>query len=358
MGLHHGGAERVVANLCRYLDGDRFQLSVCWHIALGDIGEELRRDGFQLYGFNERYPDQGPYRRFRFVRELLKEGEFDIVHSHDVACLVDATKARVLTGVKHVHTFHFGNYPHLPARYLFLERVFSRFPTQLVAVATEQKRQLGQALRLDPSKIDVIGNGVAPPEPISSAAHGIETIVDADSPIIGSISTLTEQKGITNLLDSAAIVKRRYPQCRFVIVGDGPLLADLRRKSDDLGLSDTVQFVGWIPHASSKVLPSFDIFVQPSLWEANSMVLLEAMAAGKPIVATRVGESGHILHDGENGFLVEPGDPQAMAERITELIQHREIRNRFGCAARNQYESRHNVRVMTDRYAELYSSLL
>ena len=106
----------------------------------------------------------------------------------------------------------------------------------------------------------------------------------------------------------------------------------------DLGLAEHVRLLGWVPQASDCVLPSCDIFVQSSLWEAMSIVVLEAMAAGKAMVVTRVGENPSVVVEGETGITVPPADPEAMAIALRRLLKDQALRQRLGHAARERYE--------------------
>jgi glycosyltransferase involved in cell wall biosynthesis len=125
-----------------------------------------------------------------------------------------------------------------------------------------------------------------------------------------------------------------------------------------LGLSDTVEFAGWRQDAARSVLPALDVFVQSSHWEAMSIVLLEAMAAGCPIVATAVGENPLVLKQGETGILVPPGDPEALAQGLTRLLQNEPLRRRLADAARESYEASFTATAMAQRYDATYKELL
>ena len=160
-GLHHGGAERVIASLCDHIDQDRFAISVCWWLGLGVIGQELQSKGVELIGLPELEPDVSPYLRFRVLRDLCKDRSIDVIHTHDTGTLADAAQARLIgSKAKIVHTFHFGNYPHLAKRYLLMEMLFARLAHRLVAVGHEQAILVGKSLRLTPARLTTLYNGV------------------------------------------------------------------------------------------------------------------------------------------------------------------------------------------------------
>jgi glycosyltransferase involved in cell wall biosynthesis len=143
-------------------------------------------------------------------------------------------------------------------------------------------------------------------------------------------------------------------KARFVVVGEGKLRAELEALARSLGVENDVLLTGWVPHAAQTALPHFDVFFQPSLWEAMSMVILEAMAAGKPIVATRVGENPHIIEEGVDGLLVDPKDVDGMAAALVRLIGDEMMRRRLGSAGRRKVVERFSVAHMTRAYEEIY----
>ncbi len=174
--------------------------------------------------------------------------------------------------------------------------------------------------------------------------------------LVGTIATLIEQKGLRDLLAVARRFRDAGDHVRFVVVGEGYLRPELEATRRELGLDDTVVFTGWVPNAAESTLPDLDVFFQPSLWEAMSVVVLEAMAAGKPIVATRVGETPEILEDGVDALLVERGDIGGMAAALGRLIDDPCLRSRLGRAARQKAE-RFTVANMTRAYERVYLGL-
>lgn len=358
-GLHHGGAERVIATLCRNLDREKFSVSVCWRVSCDAIGEELKAQGFEIIGLPELDPNITPYKRFLVLKKLLKDKRIDIIHTHDTGALADAAQCRLLgSRTRLVHTYHFGNYPHLKKSYIFLEMVFSRIANYLVPVGYEQAKRISNTLHLPLTRLDTIYNGVEIPEPVSADALLKPYREKPGNPVIvGSISTLTEQKGLTYLLDTAAILKARNVNCIFLIAGNGPMREELKHKCEHLGLTDMVYFLGWVANAADKILHSLDIFCQSSLWEGNSIVLLEAMASGLPIVTTEVGESKHVIEEGKSGYVVQPRDIEGMADALTELVLRPQLRQQMGNNARERFKNNYTIDRMIQGYEKVYESL-
>ena len=225
-----------------------------------------------------------------------------------------------------------------------------------MAVGHGQKRQLMAAHRLSDADLTVVYNGVQLPS--GTGDPGFRASIGAVGRLlIGTICTLIEQKGVPDLLDVARRVVDAGHDVRFVVIGEGRLRPMIEARRRELGLDDHVILTGWLTDAAVRALPTFDIFFQPSLWEAMSMVTLEAMAVGRPIVATRVGEAPAILEDGRDGYLVEPRDVDGMAATLLRLITNPGLRQRVGEAARRKVEGRFTVQDMTRAYETIYEEM-
>lgn len=356
--LEIGGAERVIANLAKYIDPDRFKVSICHLKERGVIGDELQALGFRVLGIRHYHDPVRRYLSFLGLREVVQRNHIDLLHSHTTQSLVDAGLCRLSApGLRTVHTFHRGNYPHHKPRYLFMERVFSRICDRLVAVGIEQANKIRAVFKLSPTRVHTILNGVEEIDPIGDPDWAARFRIDGRL-LIGSISTLIEQKGISFLLDTAAELKRRGENPLFVVVGEGELRAELEAKCRELGLSESVLFTGWVAQAAARMLPLIDIFFQPSLWEAMSMVVLEAMAASKPVVVADVGDNRHVVDHCQNGFVVPSRDVYKMADALQDLIRSKDKRERFGRAGRIKFEEHYTARLMAQKYEEVYTQLL
>jgi glycosyltransferase involved in cell wall biosynthesis len=356
--LHVGGAERVMACLAKGIDRSKFDVSVVYLKENGVVGEELERAGVQVVPLPGRVYGQLDRLTSLKLRKLIRTGGFDLIHTHDMHGFMDAVACKVLTpGLKHAHTFHFGNYPHREPNYRRIERLLWRVPDMLVAVGYEQAASIRSLYGIPADRLRVLHNGVDPPVPRLSDKVTAATR-DCDVPVIGSISTLIPQKGLHHLIDAAALLRDRGARFRLLVVGDGHLKEPLQKQASALGLQAQVQFLGWVPEASDCALPACDIFVQSSLWEAMSVVVLEAMASAKPMVITRVGENPHVVTDGETGLVVPSGDPRVLADGLQKLLDDPAFAQRLGAAARRRHQEKFTVKNMVNAYESLYSSML
>jgi glycosyltransferase involved in cell wall biosynthesis len=349
-----GGAETVMRHLAHAIDRRRFNVTVCYLKERGHVGDELAAAGIDIIGLPGAAPGKVDYLSFRKLLEVIRSRRIDVAHTHTAHGLVDATMCKLFApGLKVVHTFHFGNYPHTRKRIIWMERVFSRLADKLFAVGEVQRAQILAVHRVPPRRISTIWNGVTAPAGAGEAGFR-ERVGAANRVLVGTIATFINQKGLPDLLDVAARLRDEGRNVQFVVVGEGRMRAELEAKRRALRLDDRVTFTGWVTNAADVALPVFDVFFQPSIWEAMSVVILEAMAAGKPIVATRVGETPHIIEDGKDGFLVEPRDVGGMSVALGRLIEDAELRRRMGEAARRKVEQRFTVEHMTRAYEQAY----
>jgi glycosyltransferase involved in cell wall biosynthesis len=292
------------------------------------------------------------------LRKLLLSRRFELVHTHDLHGLMDASICRLLIpGLKHVHTFHFGNYPHKPPRERRIENVLWRLPDALVAVGREQQQAICATYSIPGERLRILWNGVDPPN--YAPDERVNDILDGETRhVIGSISTMIEQKGIPDLLEAIRQLRQRRSDFIVLLIGDGHLRTPMERRAAELGLEGHVRFLGWVTEAASRALPRFDIFVQSSRWEAMSMVVLEAMAAARAVVATRVGENQHVIEHERSGLLVPPEDPAALARSLERLLADAELRQRLGDRARIRYMQHFTNSHMVERYQALYEELI
>ncbi len=348
--LHMGGAERVAAALAQYVDRAQFESLACYLKQPGLIAEQMLRDGVDLV------PVPGltigtDYLSFRRLRRLIVARGIDVIHTHDTHGLIDGALCRLtLPRLRHVHTFHFGNYPHRGRLDRIVERLLWRVPDALVSVGHAQAATLRDMYGIPAKRLRVLWNGVGDPGDL------VPVTTPPATPTIVSVSTLTAQKGLEHLLDAAKLLRDGGENFRLEILGGGPLRDSLLARTRAHGLEDHVSFRGWVPQASTHALPTADIFVQSSLWEAMSVVVLEAMAAGKAMVVTRVGENPHVVNE-DNGLLVPPGDAPALASALRRLLRDATLRARLGAAARAHYLRNFTTRHMTAGYEALYLGL-
>jgi glycosyltransferase involved in cell wall biosynthesis len=300
------------------------------------------------------------------IYRLLRSGRFDLIHTHtSKAGLLGRIAAR-LAGVPHiVHTPHgqaFNGYTGrmLTALFVLLERWAATFTDRIIGLTDQEirdnlERGIGEPEQFVniPSGIDLKSFERREKEPADvKASLGLSP----SAVLIGSVGRLDPVKGHTYLLDAFAVLAPRFPDLHLALVGDGELLSDLRARTQHSGLTDRVLFLGWREDIHD-LLHAFDLFVFPSLSEGMGRALVEAMAAGLPIVASRVCSIPEVLAEGEAGYLVEPASALSLAHGIETLLRDPELRNRLTKAARERAQ-RYSVEVMLQKIQILYQDLL
>jgi len=366
--LHVGGAERVVLHLSAAIDRERFHTAVCCTKFRGILATQATDAGVQVFDISN---NRG-LRRYTVpwrLLALLREWRPDVVHTHGAAALLHVGPL-ALAGLlpPWVHTFHFGNYPHLPARTLKAERFFGSLANVLVAVSQAQRRAIAQAYGWPEERLRVVLNGVAARAASAPASDARQALLGAggggdtleraphEGLLVGTVAVLSEQKGIGYLLEAISALRQRHETMRFAIIGGGPMEESLRRESASLGLADVVTFTGWRTDALD-LLPLLDVFVMPSLWEAMPMVLLEAMAAQRPIVVSDVGDNARIVEDGVSGLLIPARNAAAIVDAVHRLATDPPERQRLGRAARERFEARFTVDRMVRDYESVLSAV-
>jgi glycosyltransferase involved in cell wall biosynthesis len=302
----------------------------------------------------EEIPCVGPLdlNAFNAIRRLTARYQLDVIHSHGIKSDLYGLLARSGNRTRVVGTCHSWTLDTVKDWTVSaLDRcVLRQFDAVAVVSATliSSLRRFG----VSASRLHTIPNGIDCAPFISSALEPSPR--SRATMVVGAVGRLAPVKGFHHLLEASALVLRQFPSTTFVVLGDGPAAEALHRRSVQLGVADRVTFAG-----SSNNMPaayaSFDVFVLPSLSEAMPMSLMEAMAAAKPVVATSVGSIPMMINDHQNGLLVPPADPVALAAGLCELLASREARFRMGSAAQATAISRFAAATMALRYAALYN---
>ncbi|HEY3699261.1 MAG TPA: glycosyltransferase [Spongiibacteraceae bacterium] len=352
--LDLGGLQQVIYNLCRTVDRNRFDISVLCLTQLGCVADDVKNLGVPVYLLPQR-PAGVDYFACLKVARLLKQLRINVVHTHNTQAFLDGTLGALLAGVKTIiHTDHARLFPD-KKRYMIAEWVLSKFAYKVVGCSAHTSQQLIKYEKISPAKIITIPNG------IDGSRFQLQIDKDAKlrelgiklGPIIGVAGRLSTQKGITYLLQAMPAILQVHANTTLVIAGDGELRDALQQEANKLGIATSILFCG--PRKDiPQLLQLFDIYVMPSLWEGLPMILLEAMAAGCPIVATNVGgNSSAVIHE-QTGLLVEPASPSDLIKSVVKLLSDSALRQQYAQAAKALFEQNFSAANMTARYQELY----
>jgi glycosyltransferase involved in cell wall biosynthesis len=207
-------------------------------------------------------------------------------------------------------------------------------------------------------KLTVIPNGVeagryGPPSPAFKATLGVRP----EQPLVTTVGRLHEQKGMAYFLRAAASVRHSRPDCHFLLVGHGPLEDELRRLAEEFRIADRVTFLGFCDDVPA-VLAATDVFVLASLWEGMPNAVLEAMAAGVPVVATRVEGTVDIIEDGKTGLVVLPRDIPGLVTAVLRLLEDPTRARALAEAGQAHVREHFPLDAMVRRHEQLYADLL
>jgi glycosyltransferase involved in cell wall biosynthesis len=225
----------------------------------------------------------------------------------------------------------------------------------IIAVSGAVKQHVVN-LGVEPDKVKIIPNGVDLRNyvPLQKRLHCHDQRVAKK---VVSVGRLIQNKGIHYLIDAAPEVLQRFPSTEFIIVGDGPMRTELETRAKERGVLQAFRFYGFVPEVSN-VLNTCDIFVRPSLTEGMPLAVLEAMACGLPVIATRVAGTPEIVIDHETGILVDSGDASNLAEALIELLGNTELAMRFGVNARKLVEKSHSWQKTARMTLNVYKEIL
>jgi glycosyltransferase involved in cell wall biosynthesis len=284
-----------------------------------------------------------------FFRRLIQSERYDIVHFHTKRAHALALWLGRSRRMKTVVTRRM-DYP-LKKNWYNLQ-LYNRRTDAVVAISRRIAEVLMEA-GVHERKIRVIYSGI---DPESFAPFSFRPWC-ARPVVVGTVALLVKRKGHRFLLQAAAILKKRGYQLRYRLVGDGPERENLEQLVATLGLEEEVSFQGFLSNVPL-FLPEVDIFVLPSLYEGLGVAVLEAMAAGKPIVGCQVGGIPELIRDRENGLLVPPGNAEALADAITLLLSRQGLAESLARRAWEKVRSEFTLEQMGKKNESLYYELL
>ena len=351
--LQTGGAEYVALNLLERLDGHRYDRHVVSLTGEGDLADAFRRQGVQVHMLHKR-SGLDPMLALRLLR-LCRRLRPDIVHTHNATPWLYAVLAAKGSGASLYHTEHSNLFPH-QRRLMRAERWLARWTDVIISDSEKVKRHLVERQGLPGRKITTILNGIDTERfsrPVDVAGVRRALGLNGSGPVIGTVGRLAEVKDHATLLEAFRRILEAMPQALLLIVGDGPLRAELEASARRLGIAGRVTFLGRRADVS-QLLRAFDIFVLSSISEGLPLSVPEAMAAGVPVVATDVGALREVVSDPAFGVLVPPKSPERLAEAVLALLRDETRRGVISRAARERVQATFDVTRMVHDYETAY----
>ena len=260
------------------------------------------------------------------LRRYMRDQRIDLAHTHLIHADLYGTLAAKAAGISTIISSRHNDDRFRRYRVLiWLNRLLAHWQSKIIVISDWVGRFLQEVEGIPSEKIARIHYGLdpAPIEAFADPAYVRQQFnIPADAPVIGTIGRLTAQKGQIYLLQAVSLLKKEFPSLRVIIIGDGELRGELETQTKALDITTQVIFTGSRDHRETlRLLSGMDMFVFPSLWEGFGLVLLEAMALKKPIVASNVSAIPESVKDGSTGILVPPQQSQALAAAISHLLK-------------------------------------
>lgn len=364
--LELGGAQKQLLSLiCRL---DRAEFHPLLFASSGILDDEARAiGGLELH--LSHYLDRSvnilkDLLAFWEIYRFIRKNKIDIVHTHSSKAGILGRLAAKAAGVKvilhSVHGWSFHDFQNTFAKrlFLFLERSCAAFTDKIIVVSKSDKSKgLKEAIG-EENKYKVIPYGINHDEFYNQDnALCDELNIPPSDILVGMVACFKPQKAPLDYIKVARIAAGQVKNVKFVLIGDGALRSKISKLISEYNLKDKVFLAGWRQDVP-KILPALDIFLLTSLWEGFPVVALEACAAGKPVLVTNTGGIAEFIQEGKNGFLINPGETEKMAEKLLVLINDEVLRKQMGEKARQSVQGVFLIDTMVNSHQSLYRKAL
>ena len=351
--LDFGGLETLMVDCVNRMPRDKYRHAIVCLTGYTAFAEKITSPGVELYALNKA-PGLGLGTHAALFK-LLRRLRPAILHTYNLSA-IEYNFTAALAGVPiRVHAEHgrdAGDPQGLNAKHNLLRRLMSPFIDRYVPVSGDLERWLESVVGIAPAKVGLIANGV-------DTVHFRPGASGPGQFVVGTVGRLQDVKNQAGLVDAFAALKAMLPaqpQARLMIVGDGPLRAQLEAKVAQAGLTDAVTLTGARTDIAD-LMRGFSVFALSSIAEGTPVTLLEAMACALPVVSTVVGGIPELVQDGVTGTLVPPGDVAALASALARYAADPALAARHGAAGRERIENHYSVSAMVQAYVALYDGL-
>lgn len=360
-----GGLENGLVNLINRMPADRYRHAIICLTHSTDFKNRLQRTDVEIYELNKK-PGQD-WRSFVAMYRLFKKLKPTIVHSRNLAAIeyqIPAMLAGVRFRVHGEHGWDVFDPDGSNRKYQFLRRILGMIIHRFIPLSGHLDHYLREKVGIPDSKIRRICNGVDTER--FQPARPKDVVGDCPWPdaekrlIIGTVGRMHGVKDQMTLTRAFVELMKRHPESKnsvgLIMIGDGPLRGEARQLLDENDLLDQA----WLPGERSDIaelMRGFDVFVLPSQAEGISNTILEAMASGLSVIATRVGGNPELVAHGKTGFLVEKQSPQELADRLSDYLGDPKLRIEHGNNGRERALQAFSIDAMVKNYLSVYDSL-
>jgi glycosyltransferase involved in cell wall biosynthesis len=352
-----------IDNIVQRADRERFEVGICVRTSECNIEAPVLDPGTPRWVLNG-VSRSGIPRAVWQLAALLRRWRADVLHTHHYdQAVIGWLATRVYPRTRLVVGRHYSDAIYRSARgwkrkgLLVLEQAVNRAAARVIVPSNFIRDLLTQRQRVAPDKIDLVPYGFVPekyaglrPEDVQRVRTelGLEGRL-----VLGNFARLHEEKGQRILIEALASLRPRLPQLTLVIVGEGPERGALEAQVRDRGLDDVVKFLGW-RRDSMTLMAAVDVVVQPTLQEAFSQVMAEALWMGKPLVITDVSGAPDIIRHGHNGLIVPRGDAPALAQAVERLLTDDALRARVAREGKAFVSANLDMRTIIEQYERSY----
>ncbi len=361
-GFGLGGAEKKLLELVKRMDKNRFRTVVC-SLGLQGTSGNISEDFMKLRNFGIEVLEIPRKHRIDIgliytLIKLIKSRRIDVIMTTLYYADIMGAVTGKLGDVKAVFFWETISSPEwlLPRR-LISYRAAIKWCDKVISVSKRTADFLVEERKIYPDKIKIIPYGVDLKKYSNGNSHMVrrKLKINEKDKIIGMVGRLVTQKGHVYLIDAATSIVKRYPNLKFLIVGDGNLRSVLEKKVKDNQLSNNFIFLG-ARNDVPDLLKAIDIFTLPSLFEGLPNVVLEAMASKKPVVATSVDGTKEAVINGKTGILVPPRDPDSLSKALCDLLDNPQRALDFGKKSRKRVEEYFSLEKQVKSFEDLYEN--
>jgi len=359
-----GGAERNLTHIIKNINKEKFKPILCC-LRAGQLADSLRGEGFNVINLEiKRIYSPYVFRKLLYLLSLIRKEDIKLIITyHDSSDFLGFVLSKI-AGVPIISSKRDMGY-NLKTHHILVYKLAGKFFNGIITVSDAVSKIVEKRDHMPAHKLHTIYNGVNCEEyrkkiDIKEKKRGIG--INCDSAVVGCIAGLRSIKGIKYFIKASAIVLKKVKDVQFLIIGNDPgepgyTRKDMEKIACELGIKQNIFFLGKRDDVA-ELLSVIDISVLSSLSEGFSNIILESMAAGKPVVATDVGGNPEVVENGKTGFLVPPADHEALAISIISLLKDKKLAGAMGKEALNRVQTRFSLNKMMQKNEELYDFII
>jgi sugar transferase (PEP-CTERM/EpsH1 system associated) len=352
--LHYGGKENGVVNLVNRLDSEIFENYIFTYVRGGALAQRVDPRRCRVVELGDKLG--GDYRLYFKLAREFRRYRIHIAHTHSWATVMEGIIGARMARVPFIIHGEHGTMKTDTRLHIQIQRRLWRSANQVLSVSEVLRKNLHKKFGFPQERIRVVANGVDLARfdfSRNGADYKARLGLPANALAFGAIGRVVPVKAYPIFLRAGKLVLEEIPNAHLVLVGDGPLLDELVQWARDNNMMDRAHFLGGRKDVP-EILRGLDVYVLSSESEGMSNTILEAMASGRPVIATAVGGNPELVIDGETGLLVPPNDPNTMANAIMKLLREPERRLQMGRLGRQRVEEKFSLEVMVRNYARVY----